>query len=201
MIALGGMMMQTKKEDIRQMILDTSTKEFINKGYDDTSMRVIAKKANTTVGNMYHYFPSKEAILDEILQSAIQDLNALLEQHFYQNNHIESREELMSMINNDLFDNFQIHFLLKKELIILFKIKSGKYKEYRDHFMDAFQQHIAWHLKIKDKDDYFVKVICQAVIECIITLMRTSKNYEQARKEFLRFFRLIANGLVIDKDH
>ena len=48
--------MQTKKEDIEQRIIEVATDEFMKKGYENTSMRVIAYKANTSLGNIYHYF-------------------------------------------------------------------------------------------------------------------------------------------------
>ena len=36
--------MQTKKEDIEQRIIEVATDEFMKKGYENTSMRVIAYK-------------------------------------------------------------------------------------------------------------------------------------------------------------
>ena len=54
--------MQTKKEDIEQRIIEVATDEFMKKGYENTSMRVIAYKANTSLGNIYHYFKSKEEL-------------------------------------------------------------------------------------------------------------------------------------------
>ena len=35
--------MQVKKEDLRQQILEAAKQEFLDKGYENSSMRVIAK--------------------------------------------------------------------------------------------------------------------------------------------------------------
>ena len=41
--------MQTKKESIGEEILKAAQKEFLLHGYEAASMRVIARKANTTL--------------------------------------------------------------------------------------------------------------------------------------------------------
>ena len=66
--------MQTKKESIGEEILKAAQKEFLLHGYEAASMRVIARKANTTLGNIYHYYPSKESILSEILKEPLEKL-------------------------------------------------------------------------------------------------------------------------------
>ncbi|MCC0637645.1 MULTISPECIES: TetR family transcriptional regulator [unclassified Clostridioides] len=46
--------MQIKKEEIEKKIAEVATNEFLKKGYENSSMRTIAKKAHTSIGNMYH---------------------------------------------------------------------------------------------------------------------------------------------------
>lgn len=191
--------MQTRKEDIRQHIIDAASVEFLNRGYEDASMRTIAKKANTTVGNIYHYFPSKEAILDEILVPAIDDLNKLIKEHLALHIQIHDIQEVLNVLDDEAFEEYQMKWLLKKEFIILFELKKGKYLEYRNHLFDMFYQHIAWHLNVEDKNDYFVQIISRAVIECLISVVKSNQNYTQAKKDFVRFFKMICNGLVVSE--
>ena len=56
----GGKDMQIKKEEIRTTILNAAQQEFLIHGYEGSSLRVIAKKANTTIGNIYHYLITKK---------------------------------------------------------------------------------------------------------------------------------------------
>jgi AcrR family transcriptional regulator len=51
----------------KEMILDVATRLFAEKGFDGTSVRGIAEKAGLSVPGMFHYFPSKEEILREIM--------------------------------------------------------------------------------------------------------------------------------------
>ena len=52
----------SKSEDTKQLILDTAKKEFMEKGYNDASVRNIAKQAGLTTGAIFRYFPDKESL-------------------------------------------------------------------------------------------------------------------------------------------
>ncbi len=53
----------TKGERTRAHILATALQLFREHGYESTSMRAIAEKAGVSVGNAYHYFESKEHLV------------------------------------------------------------------------------------------------------------------------------------------
>lgn len=55
-------------EDRREQILDTALRVFANKGFDRTSNKDIAKEAGITTGLIYHYFESKGALLNSLLE-------------------------------------------------------------------------------------------------------------------------------------
>jgi AcrR family transcriptional regulator len=57
---------QVKKSDKREAILAAAFDLFARKGYGATTMADIARSANTTVANLYVYFPSKLVIMYEI---------------------------------------------------------------------------------------------------------------------------------------
>ena len=69
--------MQTKKDEIRKTILEAAQKEFLIHGYEGASMRTIAKKANTTLGNIYHYYENKEAILEELMREPVEKVKKI----------------------------------------------------------------------------------------------------------------------------
>lgn len=59
-----------KSDATRQRILDAAAYVFQSKGYALTRLTDIAKRAKTQVGSIYYYFPSREAIVDEVLRIA-----------------------------------------------------------------------------------------------------------------------------------
>ena len=68
-------------ENKQKKIIDAAIKEFSSKGYNAANINTIAKNANISIGSMYSYFPSKEAlfltIVDtgyELLQKALNEV-------------------------------------------------------------------------------------------------------------------------------
>ena len=60
--------MKTKKAVIkRQRILTAAAKLFGTKGYSETTLADIGAEAGTYAGSLYYYFPSKESIVEEVL--------------------------------------------------------------------------------------------------------------------------------------
>lgn len=52
---------------------------FAAQGYHGTSLREIARDSGTTLGTLYHYFPSKEGLLLDLMKSAMEPLLESLE--------------------------------------------------------------------------------------------------------------------------
>lgn len=71
--------MQILKEEVRQRILQAAREEFLEKGFQESSMRRIAQKAGVTPGNIYAYFPGKEALFERLVEPAVADIRRLLE--------------------------------------------------------------------------------------------------------------------------
>jgi AcrR family transcriptional regulator len=60
----------------RDEILALAAKIFADKGYASTTVREIADSAGILSGSLYHHFPSKEAMLDEIMHGFLDDIVA-----------------------------------------------------------------------------------------------------------------------------
>lgn len=66
---------QTARRDI---IMQAAINCFINKGFHATSMRDIALAASVSLGNLYNYFPSKQALIAEVANQEQAELAPLL---------------------------------------------------------------------------------------------------------------------------
>lgn len=62
---LSKSVIQEKKSKIEEAASDL----FIKQGFHATSIREIAKRANVSLGNLYNYYPTKEAIFESIINS------------------------------------------------------------------------------------------------------------------------------------
>ena len=59
------------REQSRQQIVDAAFVLFANEGYSKTSIAAVAKKAEVSKGLIYHYFSSKQEILEAIFDQLV----------------------------------------------------------------------------------------------------------------------------------
>src|SRR5436189_395531 len=57
-----------KGEQTRTLILNTALDLLADRGYEKTTMRAIAQRAGVSLGNAYHYFGSKEHLIQAFYQ-------------------------------------------------------------------------------------------------------------------------------------
>lgn len=60
--------LERRKARTRAAIVEAARSLFSAQGYDETAIQQIAERADTGVGTLYGYFPSKEDILKEVLR-------------------------------------------------------------------------------------------------------------------------------------
>src|SRR6476620_11653348 len=68
---------QQQSDDTRRRLLDGSLQLFVHTGFAGTTVRDIAKSAGVSPGLMFHYFPSKQAILQEhvrVIRSGVDEM-------------------------------------------------------------------------------------------------------------------------------
>ncbi len=59
---------QREREHHKQEILSVALRLFSARGFHDVSMREIASEAEFATGTLYHFFPSKEALFNELVR-------------------------------------------------------------------------------------------------------------------------------------
>lgn len=129
--------MQTQKQDIRKVILEVARAEFIEYGFKNASMRIIAKKSGVGLSNIYNYFKDKDEIYIEVLSPLLNTFNKILSEH-NDNEHLSleifsSEEYLQNQV--DMFLNLIVSF--KKELkLLLFQSYGSSLENFKDEFSD-----------------------------------------------------------------
>ncbi len=72
---VGVNMAQVLKDELRKKIIIAAKNEFLKKGIANSSMREIAKKAETPVGNVYKYFKNKQDLVNTVLSPLLKKLD------------------------------------------------------------------------------------------------------------------------------
>lgn len=67
---------QSKGQQTKTIILETALELFRERGYEQTTMRDIAEKANVALGNTYYYFRSKEHLIQAFYHRTQEELSA-----------------------------------------------------------------------------------------------------------------------------
>ncbi len=95
-------MAQKLKDEVRQAIITAAKEEFLERGYEDASMRSIARKAGITAGNIYRYFDNKDDLNRQILAQTSDDIKDLLRSFRIDSLSKQPRVFDMSLDNQDL---------------------------------------------------------------------------------------------------
>ncbi|MFS0864528.1 forespore capture DNA-binding protein RefZ [Fredinandcohnia sp. 179-A 10B2 NHS] len=87
-----------KNTSMKQRIIDSSAFLFNTKGYDGTTVREIAKKANCNVANISYYFGNKEGLLEYLVSSYLEGYVAIIERAYIELDSRSARECLLLVI-------------------------------------------------------------------------------------------------------
>jgi AcrR family transcriptional regulator len=131
------------KKEKRNLFIISALTVFEKKGFNNTRIKDITKKANTSVGNFYNYFNSKEDVI-EVLISGLAELMISKFRELF----IYFRENRIPPISavKKLFRGYAKMFKEKKETFLIFFEQMGgmdqKYRIKRNEIMDNFTQEV-----------------------------------------------------------
>lgn len=187
--------MQIKKEEIRQEILLAAEGEFYKRGYKDASMRTIAQKANTTLGNIYNYFENKEALLDAVIGDIPEKINAMIKRHREFPVGAFTKDNYLAMIGDILPEVFPLDLLMSKGIVILLEGCEGtKYTFQRDRLLKLFSEHLAEHLGLP-QDDNLSAAMLTGTIAAFLSIAKSSKSLEERKQDLYDYIVTLAFGL------
>ena len=105
--------MQQEKRSVREKVLAASVQLFAEYGYHAATMREIAKIAGIQAASIYYHYASKQALLVEIMETYMKQLNANLERIICKQNTFQQR--LYEAIANHIY----LHTTYKSEFFII----------------------------------------------------------------------------------
>lgn len=132
-------MAQTLKKEKEDIILKTARSLFLSKGYENTSMKDIANKANISVGNLYHYYENKTDLAFRIVKPLFDEIDAFIKK----------------ITNNDI-SIFSNKFNFSKRDIIKPKEISNVISQLISHLVDLYEKY---------EDEYMIVNSCKEIVE------------------------------------
>jgi len=131
------------KKEKRNLFIISALSVFEEKGVNNTRIKDITERANTSVGNFYNYFNSKEDVI-EVLISGLTELmiSKFRELFIYFK---QNRLPPISAVKN-LFRGYAKMFKEKKETFLIFFEQMGgmdqKYRTKRNEILDNFSNEV-----------------------------------------------------------
>ena len=189
---------------VRDKILAAAVRLFAEYGYHAATMRDIAQIAGIQAASIYYHYPSKQALLIEIMETHMRKLNANLERIISKPHKVQQR--LYEAISNHIL----LHTTYKSEFFIIdTEIRAlegknrGKILALRDHYEDLIQgllregveQGVLYKTDVKISS-YAIIAMCTEVAQWFRPAGRL--NVQQVIEIY---FQMITKGLLIIKDH
>ncbi len=61
-------------------LLEAASAEFAERGYEATTMTAIAARAESSIGSLYQFFPTKEQVAATLMEQYVAEVEAVFEQ-------------------------------------------------------------------------------------------------------------------------
>lgn len=99
-------MVQRLKEHIREKILNSARILFAEKGISNVTMAQIAERSSISTGNLYHYFPDKNALVAEAIPESFgtRFIEALEDRFMALSGKFDSHHPIMYPLDDELID-------------------------------------------------------------------------------------------------
>ena len=105
--------MQSDIRSVRERILAAAVQLFAQYGYHAATMRDIARISGIQAASIYYHYPSKQALLVEIMDTHMRDLNANLQRIMQESLPVEQR------LHEAIANHIRLHTTYKAEFFII----------------------------------------------------------------------------------
>ena len=187
--------MQVLKEVVKNNIKEAAVQCFKDVGYEKASMRDIAKHAGISAGNLYRYFPNKEALFDYVVDPLVKIFTKKMEQPKEKMPFLD----INMMQENELVEDIiQARLTNRDALFILFlRNKGTKYEDVKkvfakfieDQSRSFFETEFGNDPRIIDGDLYH-KAASAAFVEGFLVILEEAEDERSFVRNLIQFIEL-----------
>lgn len=201
-----GIMAQTLKQDIRKKILTTTRQALMDRDFLSINLREIAKIAEVSLSNIYNYFPSKDALLEGVLEDTLLEFDKASEEI---EKTLLSKKKLL-YLNFDKSQTYAktiMDFILKHKEnlnILAHKSKGSKLDEYINNWAKNYARLEYASLKLKAKghkdilkhlpSEFFMENLCDFFFSSAKKLVKKELDEKELKKYLEEIFAFIYQG-------
>ncbi|WP_314062444.1 TetR/AcrR family transcriptional regulator [uncultured Vagococcus sp.] len=186
--------MQIQKIEIKNKILDVSSKLFMSGGYKQTSLNDIAKECGISKSNIYNYFKSKNCIFDALTVEAKEKLTFISK--LLASNPFVGSENLQEGLLFILFN----HILPVKEGVILIfdREMEENDKHYISDLLDIINNMVVPDLTIDENTDV-LKIIAENLVNGYLNILKAEGQEKNMKYQIAALTEYHVGGLAFLK--
>jgi AcrR family transcriptional regulator len=192
--------MQYLKDAVRNRITDEALKEFYEKGYAGASIRSIAVRANTSTGNIYKYFESKEDLYEKLIGSVYDRLTAYIKRF----DKVELSENAQAVFFDLVEEIMEIFNESSMEIsILLNQSASSKYENCKGIFVDfatrIFTETAQYQLSLERKrlkSNFIIYLVSYSMVESIAIIVRERQDGAEVKKLILNLIDIFYADMI-----
>lgn len=196
--------MQYLKFEVRKNIVEESLKEFKEMGYKATSIRSIAKNSQTSVGNFYKYFHSK----DDLYEKLIGPVYDRIMNYINQFNSIEINEKADEIFYELMEKIMEIFKGSSTEITILFNKSEGSiYENCKKNFVDFITRIVSEKMKYelslqskRLKNNFIIYLMSYNLVENISIILREKEDETEMKKLILDIIDIFYSNILSKLD-
>ena len=188
------LIVQVIKDEVRHKILTEAQHLFLQRGYDRTSLQMIAEKVNISKSNLYRYFESKEDLFYELTDSAAEGLKRLIlrlrDKRFDPS--IGQREYQFLLTEETL------HLFTEEKyglLLIMEQAHGTRYEGLRDSMVDLLAAKIAPLLADEDNSLLQAQIMAKNLIDGTVMILKNRVRPREIRTNLNRLVEYHTKGI------
>jgi AcrR family transcriptional regulator len=196
--------MQILKDGINSKIIESAVNEFFLLGYENTSMRNIAKTAGISVSNTYNYYKSKEELFHSLIEPVFKQLENVFKQSLQQYSDQHSAGDIVRIFTDTLTDMLLQMDARQRQLLIILAEKSAgtRYAKAKEEMVTLLRMHFAEVVRksgqapqINENQGFILNIFAANYIDGLLKIMKDFRSRDWAEQNLKILLTYHLNGI------
>ena len=156
-------------------IMNAAKDEFMEFGFDKSSMRSISRRCGVTAAGIYRHCTDKEDLFNQIVFPSVERINNWLDAHIARyvdavkhEDHIQWRDSEIDMMREIIYPNMEEYHLL------LAKSQGSKYENFLHDLTEQQQDQLLRYMPMLKKQGYAVRDIDSKELHLLLSAYTTA---------------------------
>ena len=156
----------------KEIIIEKAREEFLEKGFQEASLRRIANQVGITATALYRHYSSKEDIFEAVVELAVKEWEALCVNEEIRQTGNARKNGIEAMWRDDLQTKIMVDLIYKDfeiQKILFFRSKGTKYENYLHELVTRVQTATLKFMKEIEKDGVAINHVDEKEMHLILS--------------------------------